>query len=101
MRSCIIRKTVDFTDPLKRFQCPTEVLKSLFKEIYSYKYKMKKPDHCIYEKLLEDYQLNASECVFIDDRQENIDAAKEVGFAGILFENYEQAKAELDALLAR
>ena len=70
-------------------------------EIYSYKYKMKKPDHCIYEKLLEDYQLNASECVFIDDRKENIDAAKEVGFEGIVFENYEQAKAELDALLAR
>ena len=68
--------------------------------IFSYAYKMLKPDHDIYEQLLDEYHLEASECVFIDDRQVNLDAAKEVGFGGtVLFQNYEQAKADLNALL--
>lgn len=70
--------------------------------IFSYQHKMKKPDRCIYEKCLRDFKLEASECVFIDDRQENIDAALDVGFgAGIVFKNYEQASAELNELLAK
>ena len=70
--------------------------------IFSYKYRMKKPDLCIYETLLNEYGLKGEECVFIDDRQENLDAAVNAGFAaGVLFQNYEQAKADLDALLEK
>ena len=42
-----------------------------------------KPDPRIYQALLEKYSLKASECVFIDDRLENVQAAFELGFAGI------------------
>ena len=70
--------------------------------IFSYQHKMKKPDLCIYEKLINDFNLNAEECVFIDDRQENIDAALNAGFgAGIVFKNYEQASDELNTLLEK
>ncbi len=70
--------------------------------IFSYQYKMIKPDRIIYEQLLKEYKLEGSECVFIDDRQVNIDAAVNAGFgAGVLFQNYEQAKADLDALLEK
>ena len=69
--------------------------------IFSYQHKMIKPDLEIYRKLLEEYHLDASECVFIDDRQENIDAAKKMGYAGIRFLNYEQAKEDLDTLLEK
>ena len=63
---------------------------------------MKKPDKCIYDALLNEYELKGEECVFIDDRQENLDAAVNAGFAaGVLFKNYEQAKADLDALLEK
>ena len=33
--------------------------------------------------LLKKYQLKASECIFIDDRLENVQAAFALGFAGI------------------
>lgn len=70
--------------------------------IFSYQYKMVKPDLIIYEQLLKEYNLEGSECVFIDDRQVNLDAAVNAGFAaGVLFQNYEQAKADLDALLEK
>ncbi|MCD7854250.1 MAG: HAD family phosphatase [Clostridiales bacterium] len=42
--------------------------------------KMGKPDHEIYEYLLNKYSLKAEECIFIDDRLPNIKAAEELGF---------------------
>ena len=45
-----------------------------------------KPDREIYEYLLFKYGLKAEECIFIDDLPRNIEAAKEVGINGILFD---------------
>ena len=67
--------------------------------IFSYQHKIIKPDLKIYEKLLTDYDLKAEECVFIDDRLENIEAAKKVGYVGIQFFGYEDAKVKLEAML--
>lgn len=62
--------------------------------------RMIKPDADIYECLMQKYHLNANECVFLDDREENIEGAKRVGMHGIVFKSYEQAKADLDIKLA-
>ena len=42
-----------------------------------------KPDPRIYQALLDKYQLKAAESVFIDDRLDNVQAAFQLGFAGI------------------
>ncbi|MBO4428339.1 MAG: HAD family phosphatase [Clostridia bacterium] len=68
-------------------------------KIISYIYKTVKPERKIYEILLDKYALNAEECVFIDDRDDNIAAAKALGFNGIVFESYEDANEKLQALL--
>lgn len=47
---------------------------------------MAKPDKKIFEYILKTYNLNPSECLFIDDRQENISAAESVGIKGYLFD---------------
>ena len=60
--------------------------------------KIGKPDLRIYQILLERYGLKAEECVFIDDRQGNIDAGKQVGIRGILFKNCEQAREEFEQI---
>lgn len=60
-----------------------------------------KPDHAIYRKLLETYDLKPEECVFLDDTKENIEAAKEVGMYGIWFQEYEQASKELNEILQK
>ncbi len=44
-----------------------------------------KPDPDIYRLLLQSYKLDASECIFADDRKENALAAFEVGITGIQF----------------
>ena len=51
--------------------------------------------------LCERYGIDAKESVFLDDRFENIEAAKEVGFYGILVHEQEQAIAELEQLLVK
>ena len=69
--------------------------------LFSYVYKMAKPDREIYEKLCTMYQLNPRETVFFDDREDNIAGAGACGIHGILFQNHEQAKKDLETLLKR
>lgn len=57
-----------------------------------------KPDLRIYKILLERYGLKAEECVFIDDRKENIEAGEQVGIRGIIFEDCEQVKQAFHVL---
>lgn len=66
--------------------------------ILSCKEKFIKPQPEIYARLLEKYDLNAEECVFLDDLEVNVQAAKAAGFHGIVFTTKEaavQALAEL------
>lgn len=58
--------------------------------------KLIKPDPAIYRLLLNTYRLNPEECVFLDDRKENVEAAKGLGIYGIQFTSYEQAREELN-----
>lgn len=69
--------------------------------VFSYKEKCIKPDREIYEILFRRYDLDPTACVFIDDSEPNIVAARELGMKGIVFENYEQAAKELAEMLAK
>ena len=65
-------------------------------QVLSYAEKVNKPDQKIYEVLLNRYQLNPEECLFIDDMEANIEAAKAAGIKGFLFRNnYEELKKNL------
>ena len=46
---------------------------------------VRKPDQGIYENFLEDSKYAPTECVFVDDREKNLDTAKDFGFQTILF----------------
>lgn len=54
-----------------------------------------KPDYEIYNILLKKYQLIAGECIFIDDRADNVNAACELGINGILFTDYDSAQQRI------
>ena len=43
--------------------------------------------------------LKAEECVFIDDKAENVEGAKAVGYQGIVFKDYEEVKVKLEEML--
>ena len=68
-------------------------------QMVSFKVKLLKPDHRRYEALFEKYGLKPEECVFIDDSPKNIVGAVNAGMNGIVFENYEQGRAELEKIL--
>jgi putative hydrolase of the HAD superfamily len=59
-----------------------------------------KPEREIYKRLMDRYFINTAETVFIDDTVKNIDAAMEMGLTGIVFKNYDQARAELERLIS-
>lgn len=68
--------------------------------VISYEVKKVKPEPEIYVALLEKYHLNPEECVFLDDRAENIEAAEKLGFHGIVFTSKEAAEKQLEEVLA-
>ena len=51
--------------------------------VFSYAVKKIKPDPEIFHILLDKYNLLASECLFLDDRKDNIESAKKMGFETI------------------
>lgn len=67
--------------------------------MFSYMCHAIKPEKEIFENLLNKYNLKAEECVFIDDRADNVEGAKRVGFSGVQFKSYEQAKEMLNKYL--
>ena len=66
--------------------------------ILSYRDGVIKPDPAIYRLLIDRSGLKPEECVFLDDIQKNLDAAKKFGIHTILFQNVDQAKEELKKL---
>ena len=54
-----------------------------------------KPDFKIFRHLLETYRLDAKECLFLDDMEENVKAARQVGMAGEVFSgDFERIRAQ-------
>ncbi|MBQ9903949.1 MAG: HAD family phosphatase [Synergistaceae bacterium] len=67
--------------------------------IFSCDVKLIKPDREIYAALAEKYNLNPSECVFIDDLERNVTAAREFGYKAIHFGTLSQTQRDLEKLL--
>ncbi len=66
--------------------------------VLSYQVGLAKPQKEIFEHALNKLKLNAGECIFIDDKIENIAAAKSLGFKAIHFKDAEQLASELKGL---
>lgn len=62
---------------------------------------MMKPDHEIYEYTARQLGVVPEECVFIDDRENYVTAAREVGMQGIVFTSAAQLRSDLELILPR
>jgi epoxide hydrolase-like predicted phosphatase len=62
---------------------------------------MIKPTRKIYEITIEKLGCQSGQAVFIDDRLENINGAKQAGLNAVLFKNVEQLKTDLTRLGVR
>ncbi len=57
-----------------------------------------KPDERIFKLLLEKYELNAEETLFIDDNKDNVETANGLGFKCIHLDHGVNLSAELQKL---
>ena len=60
--------------------------------------KMNKPHECIYRHVLKEYNLNPADCIFIDDQEDNINAAQRCGIYGIQCLNHSEVISHLETL---
>lgn len=70
-----------FTEARRRFK----TIGSIDNYVVSSHVKLAKPEPAIYQLLLSKYSLKPEECVFIDDRKDNVDAAISLGMSGIVY----------------
>lgn len=59
---------------------------------------LRKPEAAFYRCALDISQRSPGECVFVDDREENVAAARKLGIRGIRLETPQQVIAELNQL---
>ncbi len=58
-----------------------------FNDVYvSAEHLLIKPDVAIFKDFCNTFNLNSTECLFIDDRQENINSALSIGMKGVCFD---------------
>ena len=75
-------------------------LKVLDGGIVSYQVKEIKPYRRIYELLLNKYDLKADECLFFDDRADNVEGARNLGIQAVQVTSREMLNETLDQMLA-
>ena len=57
-----------------------------------------KPEPAIYQYLLQKYNLKPEDCLFFDDREDNVEAARKLGISAIVVTGEEQLLEELKKL---
>jgi putative hydrolase of the HAD superfamily len=97
LRMALLTNNVREWEPLWRAKLPVD---DVFETVVDSAFVgMRKPEPEIYELTLERLGLHAEACVFVDDLEINVDAARALGMHGIVYRDTPQAVAELDALL--
>ena len=64
----------------KQHVCRQDFYPLLDGEVVSWQEHYGKPEERFFRRLLEKYDLKAEECIFLDDRADNTQAAEETGF---------------------
>lgn len=78
-----------------------EIFKLLDGQVISSEEHFIKPEPEIYERLFARFNLKPEECIFTDDRPENIEGGRALGMEGIVFQNAEQYERELREIIAK
>ena len=67
--------------------------------VFSCYERLTKPEPEIFRLIEERYGLIPEECIFLDDSEPNVKAARSLGFNAIHFKDYESARLELEAII--
>ena len=100
LRMALLTNNVREWEPLWRSMLPVDEIFELV--VDSAFVGMRKPDPPIYELTIERLGdgIEAGDCLFVDDVEVNVEAARELGMRAVHFRDNEQAVAEVEAALA-
>lgn len=70
-------------------------------EVYSYEVDAKKPNSKIYEFLLNKYEINPKQTIYIDDGKLNVETAKNLGFKAFVFKSAEETIPKIKSVLQK
>lgn len=76
----------------------SEMLDLFDKKYFSFDLGCTKPDPQIFQKVIKDLRVQASECLFTDDKLKNVEGARKVGLNAIQFININQLKNDFAKL---
>ena len=86
---------IHFTHAMENFS----VLRLFDRYFLSYEMGLLKPDVAFFQHLLQALAIPAGDCVFIDDRADNVAAAANVGIVAVQFSDSGQLQTDLSAVL--
>lgn len=92
---CLSNMAVEFYDYLK----DREVFRYFDGQIISALEGVIKPEEAIYRRLLDRYGLEAKESLFIDDLENNVEAARRLGFNTVNFADRRAGYQKIDEIL--
>ncbi len=75
------------------------VLHQFDRHFLSYEMGLLKPEPAFFQHVLRALDAPPGDCVFIDDRSDNVDAAREVGITSFRFDSVERLERDLDQFL--
>ena len=76
-----------------------DVLQSFDRYFLSYEMGLLKPDPAYFHHVLYGLWASPGDCIFIDDRPENVRSARNIGIKALVFESVEKLKADLKTVL--
>lgn len=75
-------------------------LKELFDKVYySWQTGFVKPNPKAYQNLLKENQLQPEECIYFDDKEENVQIAKSLGIKSFIFEDAKETQQTLKSFV--
>jgi putative hydrolase of the HAD superfamily len=99
MRRCSMAALNNESREINEYRITKFNLRNYFESFFSSCYlHLRKPDAEIYRRALEITQLKPEACVMIDDRDLNLECARELGMQTIQFQNITQLREELARL---
>ena len=76
-----------------------DVLRAFDNTFLSYAMGLLKPDPAYFHHVLYGLWASAGDCIFIDDRPENVRSARNIGIKGLVFESAEKLTKDLNSIL--
>lgn len=69
--------------------------------VLSYQVRMTKPSLEMYKLAASRLNVNLEECIFVDDSERNVVAARNAGMGGVVYKDFSQFQAELQLMLTQ